>query len=501
MAHQFLTLEGPDDSLPRRPRSMIDTLMALGAISPAAISASAAAARRAAAVASHAAKTEAAEEQGYREYTAGGASKHSEREELWKPAEYDLSDKTPSIFSNYGIEGIEEYTERELGEVALLGLISEGFLPQVPIDEDDLHMLGELASYALLSCEPDCSLGADDEELAWGWKNIRRAFTPPRSIRQTFSSAFKAVSKVHVTRLARPFAKFAKKTFGTKFKKFAKKGLRYAGAWYTLPLTMFGGAKIRNKAFGLKGGEMRTFDAAAKVGRIAAIATLAVVGGPAIAGSMGKFAGGGMSKYLASAGGKSFLGQSVGGKIGSVMIKDTIKNQIMRVVKDSGGKLVGSVINKNQVPPEVYNDLPDNTPVPTLVAQEDVPQPAYVAGTGGINPGGDLINPKQYGELAPYPEQAREQSMSDIAETRLIPEDRAAFMNPSQARKLERVVSDDEVPLRELIARSQRTAGADTNGDELETSGGEPSLGSIIRENRRRKLRLQIQRDRAQRRI
>ena len=103
--------------------------------------------------------------------------------------------------------------------------------------------------------------------------------------------------------------------------------------------------------------------------------------------------------------------------------------------------------------------------------------------------------------MQPYPEQAREQSMSDIAETRLNPDDRTAFLNPAQTEKLNRSFEEDEVPLRELISRNRAKAGSSTEGGELETSGGEPSLGSIIRENRRRKLQLQIQREKAQRRF
>jgi len=73
-------------------------------------------------------------------------------------------------------------------------------------------------------------------------------------------------------------------------------------------------------------------------------------------------------------------------------------------------------------------------------------------------------------------------------------------MNPAQAEKLNRVI-DEEVPLRDLINRGRVQAGSSTEGGELETSGGEPSLGSIIRENRRRKLKLFNARIKAQRRF
>jgi len=408
MAHQFLTLEGPDDSCPRRPRSMMDTLMALGAvpISPKALTESEATARRAADVAKHAAQTEAKEEQWYREHTAGETAKHAEREELWKPAEYDLGDKAQSIFAHYGIEGLEDYGVRELGEIALLGLISEGLIINRPVDHDEVDDLGTLATYALMGCTPGEQM---DESLAWGWKNISRMFTPPRSIRQTFSSAFKAVSKGAVAKITRPFQKFA---IPKSFKKVGTqvgKGLKFAGAIATLPQTLWAG-KARNQVFGLKGNQMKMFDIAAKIGRQVAVSVGTMVGGPAIAGSLGK-AGGPLTKYLASAGGKSFLGSGAMGKLGSVLIKDQAKGLLMKVVKDSGGKLVGNLMNRSQIPPEQYDALPDATPIPTLIEQENIEQPSYVAGSGSMNPGGGIAYPQQRGELQPYPEQAREQSI------------------------------------------------------------------------------------------
>lgn len=496
MSNQFLTLEGPDDQ-PRRPRrpSMLETLMSLGAVDEATASA-----RRAADVAKHAATTEAKEEQWYREHTSGESSKIADREELWKPAEYDLTDRAPSLFAHYGIQGLEEYKERDLGEIALLGLIQNGAILTHPLDYDEVDALGELAAYALMSCTPE---GPLDEGLAWGWGNITRMFTPPRSVRQTFSDAFKSVSKVSVAKITRPFQKFAiPKNFSKSFSKIGKvavKGLKMAGAVATLPQTLWAG-KARNQIFGLKGNEMKMFDAAAKAGRMVAVAVGSVVGGPAIAGSLSKTAAGPLTKYLASAGGKSFLGQGAIGKLGSIIIKDAVKGQIMRVVKDAGGKLVGNTFNKSQVPAEVYDSLPDNQPVSTLVNQEDVQQPAYIAGTGSMDPSGGLTPPQQYGELRPFPEQAREQSMSDIAETRLNPEDRTAFLPPSQAERYNRAEEEDELPLRELINRAKYKNASPTPPAEVETSNGEPSLGSIIQENRRRKLRTQIDRLKAQRR-
>jgi hypothetical protein len=192
-----------------------------------------------------------------------------------------------------------------------------------------------------------------DEGLGWGWRNLRRAFTPPARVRKIFK------------RVVTP-------------PKTLRKVIRYAGAIATLPYTAFAG-KQRNKMFGLKGKEMRVFDAAAKVHRTIQIAVAAYVTGGAISGSMSHVAGGAFTKFLA----KSAIKQAIM-KGGKFIMKDSVKGEIWSIGKNAMGQIIGSKFSKNQVAPEEYAALPANEPVPVGVNGG----PGGGSGSGGAPSGG-----------------------------------------------------------------------------------------------------------------
>jgi hypothetical protein len=225
------------------------------------------------------------------------------------------------------------------------------------------------------------SIYADGEEAGMseglGWPNFRRMFTPPAAVRRVVR---KIVPK-QVTRLFNISTYKPPKAIG--------KALRYAGAtaftFGTFGAGMFMG-KTRNKMFGLTGGEQKTFDAAAKAGRVIAAVAVTVASGAALAPAMAKIgasaaAKGGMMKYLSTTLGKKFLTS----KVGSLIMKDSKGGGLLKFVKGLGGKVAESMvlskINKNSVPPEVYASLPENTPV-------EIPQAQAPAGNAGRGEGG-----------------------------------------------------------------------------------------------------------------
>lgn len=212
------------------------------------------------------------------------------------------------------------------------------------------------------------SMGECSTEL--GFFNFKRMFTPPARIR----NIVKRIVPRQVTRL------FNISTY--KPPKPLAKALRYAGALNTLPLTLVSG-KMRNKMFGLTGGEQKFFDHAAKVGRVVAAAVVAVVAAPAVGGAIGKLGASagaktGWLKYLGTSFGKKFAGN----KLGSVIMKDLTADAVWKVAKNGVGAIVASKINKNSVSPEDYAALPNNVPVEVPYSQIPVS-----AGRGPMNAG------------------------------------------------------------------------------------------------------------------
>ena len=240
-----------------------------------------------------------------------------------------------------------------------------------------LEILTKDASADVTEKTPDLfSIYANGEELALGsW--FSRAFTPPRAVR----NIVRRIVPRQVSRL------FNIKTY--KPSKAVGKALRYAGAiaftFGTGGAGLFMG-KTRNKMFGLTGGEQKTFDAAAKAGRVIAAVAVTVATGAALAPAIGRLgasaaAKGGLLNYLKTGFGKKFLETKAGGLI----MKDLKSDALWKFVKGTAGSALGSIItskiNKNTVPPEVYASLPNNAPV-------EIPQAQAPAGNAGRGEGG-----------------------------------------------------------------------------------------------------------------
>lgn len=481
--HQFLTLEGrPERRRKARPtRALSGPPIGAPLVDRATADARIAAQRSAAA-----AKQEAEEEGRYRDYTAADSSKQgAKRAELFKYGSFDLKENAPSLFAHYGIEGLGEYSAHDLGELALFGLVADGLVPPQNTGPAMLRGLGTLAAYALSGVD---FIDEDDGTLGF-WGRLKRMFTPPRSVRQIFSEAYRSVSKVKVAQALRPITKM-------KMPAVMKKVVKYAGAINTLPLTLASG-KLRNQVFGLKGAEIAMFDKAAKIGRIGAVAVASVVGAPALAGAMGPKAGLLMGKM-----GTSFLGKGVGGKLASFIIKDAAKSAIWRVTKDAAGKLIGEKFNKDQIPPEEYAAIPEDMPVPSATPPELISLPPSVAGTGGMMP--DTTNSFQegarYGEAEgqSFSDEVRDQSRGQMAEDRLNSDDRLRYLSPATAEDLADRISGDaggpsDIPLKELIAQEKLRLSTMKAQDALESEvddDGQPTLHAQAAFIRRRKRQL-----------
>jgi hypothetical protein len=236
-----------------------------------------------------------------------------------------------------------------------------------------------------------------------------------------------------------------------------RKGLRYAGAaaFTAMPFGSLMGRQ-RNKMFGLKGGEQKTFDTAAKVARGLQIAAVTVAGGAAIAPMLGFGSAGAMSSAASAAGGGPLMGEGMGGilstgagaapgsfsvatagtgvgqvisggllaslggglsKGASFLMKQAGSDAVWSVVKSVGQDWVASKFDKKQVNPADYAALPDNTLIPVGLTQggggngggssgsaggwggsgeDGTPDPGMaptVAGTGSMAPGGDSYDP------------------------------------------------------------------------------------------------------------
>jgi len=235
--------------------------------------------------------------------------------------------------------------------------------------------------------------------------SFKRAFTPPRAVRNVIRRVFKPVARIF------------------KPPQFLKKAIRYAGAVATLPYTAFAGRQ-RNKMFGLKGNELKVFDIGAKLHRTAQIAVAVVVTGGVLKGAMvgakagaigakagalgagkvgaagavkagavkagaagvakagtAKLAVGGMSKAGAAKLGASltakgmsfgakhsvlaFLGKTAVGaalvQVGTkLLVKDSKGGSLWSVGADAAGNVIASQFDKNSVSAADYASLPDN---------------------------------------------------------------------------------------------------------------------------------------------
>jgi len=401
------------------------------------------------------------------------------RNELYTPTMTEAISKTPDLFAIRTKEYKEKYmpsifttlgeVQKErgflgVGELVIPMMAYNGFKMPSMRDPQDVAALGQAAICSLMGYDFDTE---GDQQLAWGWGNIRRMFTPPARVRKILKVP-KALSKV----------------------------IRFAGAIQTLPLTLFSG-KLRNQAFGLKGNEMKMFDSAAKIGRITAVATATLVGLPAITGGMSGTAAGNLGTGVSGPGG-GFLSQLTGSKIGAFIIKDVAKDMVMRVAKDALGNIVGEKFNKDQIPPEQWAAMPDNTPVPTSM-DPSMSSPPMVAGGGGMDPNSDHSGePEPEGSADPFSQSMRDQSSSPQAETRLDPAERSRFLTPSKTAQLVDAITEgktpadaitaahdqarrfftqdapDDVPLKDLIAKGKTTPAQEAL--EAEMIDGQPSL-------------------------
>lgn len=389
------------------------------------------------------------------------------RKELWTP--YDAGAKGKSIFAAYGLKGFDTM---DAGRLAVCMMAAEGTLEGTPT-RDDVEGLGEMAALALCGIQPE---GMNDEQLAF-WKRLRRAFTPPRIVRR-------AVAKV---------GKVVKKVASPKVTKFLKKGFRYIGATAFTGVSMFPGAGgFRNKVFGLKGKEAGFFDQVTQVAKMAvsvgfppagAVFTAADVGASAASGdwkgalmqvgtaAAGAGAGGALarfggasrlfSKVGASSGiaskfssfmgksGKSFLGKSIAGKMGSALIKDKLKSAVYRMTKDKIGNFVMEKFGKKQIPSGDYENMPDGEPMPITVDSEvDAGLASHVAGSTTMDPQdnstpGALLDGEQGGRGYP-PDAVMGQTTAQV-EARLDPADQGRFLTPAQEQDIMGAASKSEI--------------------------------------------------------
>jgi hypothetical protein len=464
---KFLTLEGEGGTPRRRRRVSLMDVCGLAALPSKFLTPAEATARQAAQSSAWGSKSEAEKWATTTETEQARARAVGTRKEMFIPVE--IGEKSKSLFSAYGLKGVDEL---EAGRLAVCALAYSGELAATPT-HSEVHAIGTLAAYALMGIEP---LGADDQTLAF-WKRLRRAVTPPRAVRKALSKFTAPIKKV-----------LPPKVMG-KVTGFVKKGLRYtAAAGFSLnPVTMFMPG-VRNKLLGLKGGEMRFFDQAVKSVKALGVATASIVcppaglaitagqtaaalaksGGRGIAGilgqaaigavagkfggaALGKFGGaglgGGFAKLGASSGvfskfsgfmaksGTSFLGKSIAGKVGSVLIKDKLKGMILRVGKDKLGKFLVEKFDKNQVPQGDYENMPDGEPVPiTQDPEVDSSNAATIAGSTTMAPGELNLSAMRLGEDQGrgYPADAVQGQTTAQVEARLDPADQGRFLTPAQ---------------------------------------------------------------------
>lgn len=284
--------------------------------------------------------------------------------------------------------------------------------------------------------------------------SFKRAFTPPRRIRKTLGRAPKNL----------------------------KKGLRYYGATVATVLTGgFASHKV-NKMFGLSAGEQKSFNAAAKISRVAVIATASVLGAEAIyAASVGigaglsaaGVAGGGLTaggSGTAVAGGGLFA--AMGQKVKSFLIKDAAGSAVWKVTKDLAGQVIGEKFHKNTIDPADYAALPAGEAVPIGEAQaggsgtathgggyapdgnegvQEVSHPATVAGSGGMAPGGVTEGSYVEGESEGVDPAARSINSSDNplgANSDILAEAPQAGIDPAtQAFDAEHLPTGDMAPV------------------------------------------------------
>ena len=259
--------------------------------------------------------------------------------------------------------------------------------------------------------------GYEGDGLDGFFSSFKRMVTPPAKVRQAFKKVVRYIPHVAAFNAI-------KRTVGSQaFKGTIGKGLRMAGAAISvLPAFAFVmPPSMRNKMFGLKGNEIKAFDAATKVVKIATIATVAVVGGGAIMGAMGPMAGTGLSGFLAKKGASDLLLKQGAG----ILVKDSAKGGIWKIIgqkaasfagskmgesllkgaaQAAGSQLVGAFVPKSQIPAEAYANLPDNTPFPMPAGSpgSQVEMPSRVAGSSSMAPGGESYPPEQFGEEKPY---------------------------------------------------------------------------------------------------
>lgn len=406
---------------------------------------------------------------------------------------------TASVVPGHGVPSLFDYfyTQHQdvglhgVGERAVALMSVNGVRVPRNLSSEDLESLGRATMLNLLGTQVE---GCYDDGTLGGW--LSRAFTPPAAIRRMVKPS-KAMSKV----------------------------LRYAGAAAFTAAMPFGiglvMGKQRNKIFGLKGHEQKAFDAAAKVGRIAAVAVVTVAGGAAIMAAMSPAAAAGAAPLLTPAatgaaafapetvafagtgivaptaftsvatagtgaaastgffaGAQSFLQSAIGSKVGSFIIKDIGKEMVMKITSDAVGRLTGSAYSKDQIPPETYDALPPNVPVPapSYAGGDMAPM---VAGTGSMEPNSNISPAPETNDYNAFNQTDVEDNAPQRAEDVLDKKDTEAVdaqLSPSREEKLRALVDqtsdDDQLSLKDIIANAK----AKPETVEAEMLDGEPSL-------------------------
>lgn len=124
---------------------------------------------------------------------------------------------------------------------------------------------------------------------------------------------------------------------------------------------------------------------AAQAFRFGGIAVSSLYGTPSVMKALGKNASG-VAKFINTVGGSAFMQNSFGGKSGGLVVRDNEK--VFKLMQDKAGQLVGQEMNLDQLPQPLH-ELPNNIPVPATGESGSMERTALVAGSGGLQPGGD----------------------------------------------------------------------------------------------------------------
>ena len=173
--------------------------------------------------------------------------------------------------------------------------------------------------------------------------------------------------------VARTVSQISIKSIGRAVTKVAK----YTGA-ATFDFYSAGTASgLRNKIFGLTGGEIKNFDVEAKVLRIsaavgAAVGT-AIAGVPAIMSAGSKISAYVVAQYAA-------LPTTAG-----LLLKDEAKGLLFKLAKDKGGNVTAQILERAQAP-ELFDSLTDGVGYPLDNEGDDSSTDQLPAGGGVLNP-------------------------------------------------------------------------------------------------------------------